>query len=120
MLHLKIANALLDYDPPQTLVIASGDGRTSDYATSFPGQAERALKRGWNVEVWSWGEQLTTKYDPLCRAYLGRVQVMKLDPHYKAITFVRAGEYKVNGATITVAGRVVSPLRGAQKSTQAA
>lgn len=54
MLHLKIANALLDHDPPQTLVIASGDGRDSQWETSFPGQAERALKRGWDVEVWSW------------------------------------------------------------------
>jgi hypothetical protein len=51
MLHLKMANALLDYDPPQTLVIASGDGRESQWATSFPGQAERALKKGWDVEA---------------------------------------------------------------------
>jgi hypothetical protein len=54
MLHLKIANAILDHKPPQTLVIVSGDGRVSEWDTSFPGQAERALKWGWNVEVWSW------------------------------------------------------------------
>src|SRR5260370_26084694 len=63
MLHLKIANALLDYEPPQTLVIASGDGQDSQWETSFPRQAERALKRGWNVEVWSWSKQLTGKYN---------------------------------------------------------
>jgi hypothetical protein len=113
MLHLKIANALLDHEPPQTLVIASGDGRISQYSTSFPGQAERALKRGWNIEVWSWGDQLTMKYDPLCRAYPGRVIVRKLDPYYKSITFLQPGTYTLNGATVTLSGRIVSPLRNA-------
>jgi hypothetical protein len=111
MLHLKIANALLDHDPPQTLVIASGDGHVSKWGTSFPAQAERALKRGWNVEVWSWDAQLTDKYNRLCRAYPGRVIVKKLDPYYKSTTFLKSGEYKVKGATVNVAGRVVSPLR---------
>jgi hypothetical protein len=104
---------LLDYDPPQTLVIASGDGNTSDYSTSFPLQAERALKRGWNVEVWSWSEQLTTKYNALSRAYPGRVNVKTLDPHYKSVTFVKGGDYTINGATVTVAERIVSPLPSA-------
>ncbi len=27
VLHLKIANVLLDHDPPQTLILATGDGR---------------------------------------------------------------------------------------------
>jgi len=111
MLHLKIANALLDYEPPQTLVIASGDGQDSQWETSFPRQAERALKRGWNVEVWSWSKQLTGKYNPLCRAYPGRVIVKTLDPFFKSITFVQAGTYHINGANVTVAGRIVSALR---------
>jgi hypothetical protein len=111
MLHLKMANALLDHEPPQTLVIASGDGRDTEAATSFPGQAERALKRGWNVEVWSWGEQLTKKYDRLCRAYSGRVTVKKLDPYYNSVTFVKAGTYNVQGGTVNLAGRVVAALR---------
>jgi len=57
LLHLKIANALLDHEPPQTLVIVSGDGAVSDFNTGFPLQASRALRRGWRVEVWSWIEQ---------------------------------------------------------------
>ena len=112
MLHLRIANALLDHDPPQTLVIATGDGRDSEWYTSFPAQAERALKRGWNVEIWSWREQLATiRYDRLCRLYKGRVIVKVLDPYYKALTFVKAGTYNIHGANVTVAGRVVSQLR---------
>ena len=53
-LHLKIANTLLDYDKG-TLVVVSGDGTPSHVSTSFPDQVRRALKRGWSVEVWSWG-----------------------------------------------------------------
>jgi hypothetical protein len=61
MLHLKIANAILDHKPPQTLVMVSGDGKVSKWDTSFPGQAERALRAGWTAEVWSWADGLTKK-----------------------------------------------------------
>jgi hypothetical protein len=84
MLHLKIANAVLDHKSmPQTLTIVSG------YDTSFPRQAERALKWDWNVEVWSWGDGLTKKYEGLQRSYPGRVAVKTLDPHYCSITFTK-------------------------------
>jgi hypothetical protein len=111
MLHLKIANTLLDYNEPQTLVIGSGDGRVSDFDTSFPGQAERALKRGWTIEVWSWSEQLTRAYAALQDAYPGRVHVSALDPYYFSITFVKEGIYRIRGAEVSVAPRIVSALR---------
>jgi NYN domain len=111
MLHLKIANALLDHQAPQTLVIASGDGRVSDWNTSFPGQAERALRHGWDVEVWSWQEQLTGAYARIARTHPGRVAINALDPYYHAITFVRRGQYNVNGLPVTVQERIVSRLR---------
>lgn len=113
MLHLKMANALLDHQAPQTLVIASGDGAESKFGTSFVGQAERALKCGWDVEVWSWNDQLTRKYDRLCREYSGRVIVRKLDPHYRSITFVKAGSYTIDGSTVNLKDRAVSPLPSA-------
>jgi hypothetical protein len=110
MLHLKMANAILDHDPPQTLVIASGDGLVSKWETSFPGQAERALKGGWNVQVWSWAVQLTGQYQRLCRDYRPRCIVKVLDPYYRSITFIKGGDYTTNGVTTTVAERIVSPL----------
>jgi hypothetical protein len=110
-LHLKIANALLDHEPPHTLVIASGDGKDAEQGSSFPGQAERALKRGWDVEVWSWKGQLTPKYNSLCLTYPGRVVVRCLDDHYRSITFVKPGDYKVNGATVKALERVVRPVQ---------
>ena len=110
MLHLKIANAILDYAPPQTLVIASGDGRESTYRTSYPGQAERALRQGWLIEVWSWLEQLSGRFRELGRIYPGRVVVRVLDPYYRSITFVQAGNYTIHGATVAVADRIVARL----------
>lgn len=35
LLHLKISDALLDFEATQTLIILTGDGKVSDYGTSF-------------------------------------------------------------------------------------
>jgi hypothetical protein len=111
ILHLKIANALLDHAPPQTLVVASGDGSVSAYNTGFPSQVQRALRQGWDVEVWSWMEQLTSAYDPICRAYPGRIVVRVLDPYYHSLTFVQGGVYPVRtGATVGIPTRLAQPL----------
>lgn len=112
MLHLKIANAILDHKAPQTLVVVSGDGRISKWGTSFPKQAERALKWGWNVEVWSWSNGLTKQYDRLSTTYPGRVSVQTLDAYYRSVTFTKAGTYDIpGGGTVTIAGRVVARLQ---------
>jgi hypothetical protein len=111
MLHLKVANALLDHNPPQTLVLGTGDGREAGWRTSFPGQAERALRLGWRVEVWSWQEQLTSRYAALAHAHPGKVEVHTLDPHYFSLTFVRGGSYRIGGAMVTISDPVVSQLR---------
>lgn len=111
MLHLKIANALLDHEAPQTLVLVTGDGKVSDFGTSFPRQAERALRRGWDVEVWSWTEQLSQSFRALSRQFPQRLHVKPLDYHYPRITFVAAGEYEMeDGRTIHVAARAVGNL----------
>ena len=113
MLHLKIANTILDNYPPhnQCLVIASGDGNLSDFNTSFPLQAERALKQGWSVDVWSWSLQMTHRYVSLAESYPGCVHINTLDPYYGSITFVKGGGYRFAGEAIHVQDRVVSPLR---------
>ncbi len=108
LLHLKIANVLLDYDPPQALVLATGDGRIGQYGTGFLQQAERALKRGWAVEVWSWREQLSRSYGRLADTAGGGLTIHELDPYYGQITFIAAGTYTVGARTVTLTGRVVA------------
>lgn len=110
LLHLKIANVLLDYNPPQLLVLATGDGRVGNWGTSFLLQVERALKRKWAVEVWSWKEQLSGKYSRLAVPVGASLTVNELDPYYRRITFVQGGSYSLGTTTVTVVNRVVGKL----------
>jgi hypothetical protein len=112
MLHLKIANLLLDVEHPGSLVLATGDGRLSQFGTGFAAQAERALRRGWRVDVWSWKEQLSGAYARLAMQFGTKVRVHELDPFYYSITFIQEGicmPPAVPKAT-PIARRVVSPL----------
>ncbi|WP_414442480.1 NYN domain-containing protein [Burkholderia sp. 22PA0106] len=45
---MDVMERLYEVAPPETLVIVAGDA-------DFKGLVERARKRGWNVEVWFWG-----------------------------------------------------------------
>ncbi|GAA0539458.1 hypothetical protein FHS83_003712 [Rhizomicrobium palustre] len=111
MLHFRIANALLDYEAPQTLIIASGDGRENNRDASFPNQIRRALRRGWDVEVYSWSEQLNGLFARMASEGDGHLIVRTLNPYYSSLTFVRGGTYSVYGSTTTISDRIVAPLR---------
>lgn len=111
MLILPMSHVLLDFEPPQTLVLATGDGSGTEFGNSFSREVERALKRGWDVEVWSWKDQLSSKF-ARARSPTGRVpKINHFDPYWKQITFTQAGSYAIGGAQIDVAGRVVTPLK---------
>lgn len=45
---MDVIERMFETPEPATIVIAAGDG-------DFKGMAERAKKRGWEVEVWFWG-----------------------------------------------------------------
>lgn len=53
-IQLRIANRLLDVDEPETIVLLTGDGAGFGDGKGFIKQLERALKRGWTIEVISW------------------------------------------------------------------
>ncbi len=110
ILQLKIANALLDHEPPQRLVVCTGDARDSGFGTSFKAQIERALRRGWQVRLWSWRDQLSDRFRNLVERSQGEMTISYLDGYYREVTFVKAGEQTVGGARVQVAGRVVEPL----------
>lgn len=108
MLHLKIANILLDCEPPQILILATGDGRLGQFGTSFPLQAQRALKRGWNVEVWSWTEQLSGNFARIPPHGGVSIRIKELDPHYQMITFIKGGNYTLGTTLVQMKDRVVA------------
>lgn len=97
MLHLRIANALLDFDPPQTLVLATGDGREHRRDCSFPRQVVRAIKRGWNVEVYSWTGCLSPAFGDIGVRAPCTLSVRHLDDYYYAITFFKGGRSIAQG-----------------------
>ena len=109
VLHLRIANVLLDNEPPQLLVIATGDGNQGEFGTSFDEQVSRALHRGWEVEVWSWQAQLSGRFRGIRTSSGATPKIMLLDPHYSSITFVRGGDYPVSGIATHIQDRIVAP-----------
>lgn len=117
ILHLKMANAILDYEPPQTMVILSGDSKDSDYGTSFPTQIKRALKSGWDVEIYAAKQTIGYKYyRTLLRDYPGKLTIIELDNYYESLTFVKAGNYHKKDASgdkiyFDVPARIVQPLK---------
>ena len=114
VLHLKMADLLLDVDPPETLALLSGNGHTSEFQSSFPAHVQRALDRGWDVEVYSWECSMNHRvYDPILAGH-ENAKFIPLDDFYRNMTFLQAGEYKykVNNKTMTsnVSGRRVKRL----------
>lgn len=111
VMHAKIAGVLLDYDPPQTLVLVTGDGNASEFGTSFLQQVQRALKRGWTVNVISWRGQLSNKFRLLATAHKEQVSIVELEDYFASITFLVEGDFHHNNGTqVHVQRRVVSAL----------
>lgn len=62
ILHLKMCHSIMDYETPSTIVLATGDGAEAEMSDGFLAHVERALKRGWNVELVSWKQQTNRGY----------------------------------------------------------
>ncbi|KAL4910768.1 hypothetical protein BDW74DRAFT_141827 [Aspergillus multicolor] len=62
ILHLKILESLLDAEEPSTMVLATGDAAEAEYSGGFMKMVERALQRGWNVELVSFSQVTSWAY----------------------------------------------------------
>ncbi|KAL4944818.1 hypothetical protein BDV06DRAFT_232412 [Aspergillus oleicola] len=62
ILHLKILESLLDTDEPATIVLATGDAAEAEYSGGFMKMVERALQRGWRVELVSFSQVTSYAY----------------------------------------------------------
>lgn len=62
ILHLKILESIVDTDEPATIVLATGDAAQAEYSQGFMAMAERALKKGWSVELVSWSKNISAMY----------------------------------------------------------
>ncbi|MCJ1392407.1 hypothetical protein MMC18_005274 [Xylographa bjoerkii] len=89
ILHLKILESVVDAQTPSTMVLATGDAAEAEYSGGFMKMVERALAKGWRIEVVSfrhntsgayrrreframWGERFhTVELDPFVEELLG-------------------------------------------------
>lgn len=62
ILHLKMCQSIIDTEVPSTMVLATGDGAVAEMSDGFLAHVERALKKGWKVELISWGQQINSGY----------------------------------------------------------
>lgn len=62
ILHLKILESLLDTEEPATIVLATGDAAAAEYSAGFMRMVERALQRGWAVELVSFSQVTSNLY----------------------------------------------------------
>jgi len=80
LLQMKMLESLLDNEPG-TMVLASGDAAEAEYSGGFLKTVERALKKGWNVEVVAWKNGLSSEYRSasFLKRWEGRFTVIELD-----------------------------------------
>jgi hypothetical protein len=62
ILHLKILESIIDAEKPATMVLATGDAAEAEYSGGFMKMVERALGKGWVVEVVSWSLNTSNAY----------------------------------------------------------
>ena len=63
ILHLKILESLIDYsDKPSTIILATGDAAEAEYSGGFLRMVERALEKGWMVELVSFKLNTSSLY----------------------------------------------------------
>lgn len=83
ILHLKILESIVDTDEPGTMVLATGDAAQAEYSDGFMRMAERALKKGWTVELVSWSKNISALYTKRAwtEAWGDRFKIIYLDDY---------------------------------------
>lgn len=85
VIQLQMANCILDVNPPETMLLLTGDGSGYTDGKGFIKQLERAKGHGWNIEVVSW-DQGCNRY---LKTYAQNNGVYRaLEPAYDHVTFV--------------------------------
>ncbi|KAL9613071.1 MAG: hypothetical protein Q9167_002370 [Letrouitia subvulpina] len=62
ILHLKILESVVDAKEPSTIVLATGDAAEGEYSPGFLRMVERALEKGWKVELVSFRQNRSSAY----------------------------------------------------------
>lgn len=99
ILQMKILETLVDTQAPSTIVLASGDAAEAEYSGGFLTNVERALRKGWKVEVVAWSQGLSHEYRR--KAFLSKWKnnftYVKLDDYCEEMLGVYTQKYKYSG-----------------------
>ncbi|KAF3389369.1 hypothetical protein F1880_004351 [Penicillium rolfsii] len=87
ILHLKMLESIVDTDEPSTIVLATGDAAVAEYSGGFMRMVERALQRGWSVELVSFSQVTSYAYRKKeFRAKWGsRFRIIELDTYVEEL-----------------------------------
>lgn len=87
ILHLKMCQSIIDTDVPTTIVLATGDGAEAEHSDGFLAHVERALKKGWKVELLSWRQQLNGGYKnkKFVSKWARQFRVIELDDYLESL-----------------------------------
>lgn len=89
-IQLEMGHRMLDADQPGTIMLLTGDGNGYQDGRGFITELERAVRRGWAIEVVSW--------DAGCNRHLRQFaqdhgRYIPLEPLYDKITFISNHRY---------------------------
>ncbi|KAL1956181.1 hypothetical protein VTO42DRAFT_7528 [Malbranchea cinnamomea] len=62
IVHLKMLESIVDTAEPSTIVLATGDAAEAEYSGGFMRMVERALEKGWRVELVSFTSTTSRAY----------------------------------------------------------
>lgn len=62
ILHLKMMESVVDAQEPSTMVLATGDAAEAEYSGGFLKMVERALGKGWKIELASFKHNTSGAY----------------------------------------------------------
>lgn len=62
ILHLKMMESVVDAEEPSTMVLATGDAAEAEYSGGFLKMVERALGKGWSIELASFKHNTSGAY----------------------------------------------------------
>lgn len=88
-IHRQMSNSLLDAKEPGTMVLATGDANGAEYDDDgFLQYVERALKRGWKVEVVAWTRSMSNNWKKLKESskYRDNLTIITLDEFREDLT----------------------------------
>ena len=87
ILHLKMLESMVDAEIPGTIVLATGDAAKAEYSDGFLSMVERALQRGWNVELVSFSHLTSWAYKKkeFRKEWGARFQIIDLDTYVEEL-----------------------------------